>query len=450
MSSRSVHSANSGSNPGNGNGASHIPSLSEAEIAMDRRAIMRKIRVHQRNRGQVGEEYGTDFVPYPHPCTNGSGSNSNMSNGGGNGGSGRMNWDEKKASSASNLRGVGVQPGMPEEEEGMMMEDATEGFESMEHALNYSSGRSVGGSVHSAGSGSHRSMHSHNSSGSSRVSRPPPVPPPQSSSSSSGQSWPNSQQRLHQPSVRFDASSFKTDGQQSVTSTANTSTTKTPYKQPYSYRKRQLIHVLYLMICAALVFSFAFLIEAQKLMNYAASPFFKSGTSSLASAVENGFGADGGEMYDSSSSSSSSALSQSMPSPPQLTIEEKRMEDIKSIISPHISTPESLQLLHTPQYRALYWLAVEDGRRLTIPTSSTQKSKLIQRYILALLYFALDGKRWVHDFKFMTALDECRWNMQVEDENGEVYTGGVGGCDNYGLIQTIALCKFSCVCGFFS
>ena len=60
--------------------------------------------------------------------------------------------------------------------------------------------------------------------------------------------------------------------------------------------------------------------------------------------------------------------------------------------------------ISTPQYKAVQWLIHDDrdGRDKEDP-------RLVQRYILALLYFALNGEEWVNQDGFVTDEDECFW-----------------------------------------
>jgi len=58
--------------------------------------------------------------------------------------------------------------------------------------------------------------------------------------------------------------------------------------------------------------------------------------------------------------------------------------------------------LTTPQGQATRWLLNEDG----FPVPNTSK-KVLQRYILSVLYFAMDGHNWTYNDGFLTESDEC-------------------------------------------
>lgn len=70
---------------------------------------------------------------------------------------------------------------------------------------------------------------------------------------------------------------------------------------------------------------------------------------------------------------------------------------------------------YSPQYRASLWLATVDQRRLKIPDADVQSSSLeeylfVQRYVLAVLFFATGGlDSWAYSLRFLTGSHECYW-----------------------------------------
>ena len=68
--------------------------------------------------------------------------------------------------------------------------------------------------------------------------------------------------------------------------------------------------------------------------------------------------------------------------------------------------------MYSPQYRAALWIATVDQRRLVVPVhgeSSSAEYPFLQRYALAVLFFATGGERWVFQTHFLTGLHECSW-----------------------------------------
>jgi hypothetical protein len=63
----------------------------------------------------------------------------------------------------------------------------------------------------------------------------------------------------------------------------------------------------------------------------------------------------------------------------------------------------------SPQNLALNWAAFEDGAR--VPLSDT--SRLITRYVLAVLYYSTEGSGWVDSANFLSSSHECDWRSVV-------------------------------------
>ena len=56
---------------------------------------------------------------------------------------------------------------------------------------------------------------------------------------------------------------------------------------------------------------------------------------------------------------------------------------------------------HQPQYRASMWMADDDPMNLELSEAGFE-----QRYILALLYFSMDGPQWVEQNGWLSELLE--------------------------------------------
>ena len=79
-----------------------------------------------------------------------------------------------------------------------------------------------------------------------------------------------------------------------------------------------------------------------------------------------------------------------------------------------------LHNLDTPQGKAFDWLLNKDGRAL-----HPDAENLVQRYVLAVLYFSTAGQNWiVGSSHWMNALHECHWKRT---SRGVTY--GVTECD---------------------
>jgi Leucine-rich repeat (LRR) protein len=80
----------------------------------------------------------------------------------------------------------------------------------------------------------------------------------------------------------------------------------------------------------------------------------------------------------------------------------------------------------------------------------TQEWQILQRYVLAYLYFATFGSGWTHQLNFLADVDECEWFQVVEtwiaeddntprDERGNTTKAGVSSCDQEGRITGLVL-----------
>ena len=74
----------------------------------------------------------------------------------------------------------------------------------------------------------------------------------------------------------------------------------------------------------------------------------------------------------------------------------------------HAISGESIGDVSTPQNKAYDWLVNEDPANLDVDNLTDEA--LSQRYIVALLYFSLDGGNWFDQYDFLTASHVCTWN----------------------------------------
>ena len=98
-----------------------------------------------------------------------------------------------------------------------------------------------------------------------------------------------------------------------------------------------------------------------------------------------------------------------------------------------ISAKSALQKAGSPQYQAVAWLASVDPLRLE------PSRELIQRYVLALLYFATRGTTWNDTANFLSPQHECAWAREEIIMDGfESVAFGVG-CNTDLEVETIFL-----------
>lgn len=83
----------------------------------------------------------------------------------------------------------------------------------------------------------------------------------------------------------------------------------------------------------------------------------------------------------------------------------------------------------TPEADALYWISYDDPGALD---PHAPIDKVIQRFVLATLYFSTKGSDWEHSFDFMTHHDVCDWNHQGDSKGGAY-------CDKNGFVDSLIL-----------
>jgi hypothetical protein len=96
------------------------------------------------------------------------------------------------------------------------------------------------------------------------------------------------------------------------------------------------------------------------------------------------------------------------------------------------------------QYRAAHWIAVEDLERVHIPVNLDENSfQFVQRYVLAVLYFALNGSKWNNPLNFVSDLHECSWYKTIPNDSGELLAVGVS-CDDRLQVRNLVIRKCCC------
>lgn len=97
----------------------------------------------------------------------------------------------------------------------------------------------------------------------------------------------------------------------------------------------------------------------------------------------------------------------------------------------------------SPQSKAARWLAEEDRLNLETPNGnifSDEGYDYLQRYVLALDYYALDGPNWRHQFNFLTGSHFCSWGGFQVTSSGIIPVGvGCSGTASDHFITTIFL-----------
>ena len=116
---------------------------------------------------------------------------------------------------------------------------------------------------------------------------------------------------------------------------------------------------------------------------------------------------------------------------------------VSLISSVSFDNGQALQSPGTPQHQAMQWL-LQDVDNSATPSSSDNNAKLIQRYVLAVLFFAWNGHEWDKRHMFATGVHECSWFDSNVNRDEKTYALGVT-CDSNLHVQNLLLRKFCCV-----
>jgi hypothetical protein len=107
-----------------------------------------------------------------------------------------------------------------------------------------------------------------------------------------------------------------------------------------------------------------------------------------------------------------------------------RYSEVRQVLL-DVSSSELLDDPTSAQYMTMEWLVKEDEAQVP----PTEPFVLIQRFIIALFYFAFRGSAWWKDYGFLSGTNICEWN-----------DNGYGGCfcsnNNSNAVKMLSLCKF--------
>ena len=88
----------------------------------------------------------------------------------------------------------------------------------------------------------------------------------------------------------------------------------------------------------------------------------------------------------------------------------------------------------TPQHAAANWIANIDKDKYVIPSHAEADMHLsyyfVQRYVLAVLYYAMGGENWTYKSRFLSKAVTCEWNQGFKLDNVQRYDFGVKCADN--------------------
>ncbi len=93
----------------------------------------------------------------------------------------------------------------------------------------------------------------------------------------------------------------------------------------------------------------------------------------------------------------------------------ERFEQVKTLLTDGgITSATEFQQPTSPQYKAAAWISNDDELEMDIPASIDEDSYLfVQRYVMAVFYYALGGENWINTASFLTGEDTCDWSFDI-------------------------------------
>jgi hypothetical protein len=119
------------------------------------------------------------------------------------------------------------------------------------------------------------------------------------------------------------------------------------------------------------------------------------------------------------------------------------------LVSAGLSTNDDLSDADSPQYKAAEWISNGDPLRLPIPEGKESRTAFVERYALAVFFFATSGEEWLFNLGFVSGKPTCAWNRvfvfpgSVPGETRTLNLGAV--CNTAAEVTSLSLrkCCFS-------
>jgi Leucine-rich repeat (LRR) protein len=109
-------------------------------------------------------------------------------------------------------------------------------------------------------------------------------------------------------------------------------------------------------------------------------------------------------------------------SPEPLPTTDTRIFEVSTmIVNMGWAEGKAINTANTPQWKAAQWLANDDPMQMKIEVVE----ELMNRYLLATIYFALGGENWDYDLNWLSAGSVCTWNSYFESKVGVKVQVGV-------------------------
>lgn len=116
------------------------------------------------------------------------------------------------------------------------------------------------------------------------------------------------------------------------------------------------------------------------------------------------------------------------------------------LVENKVSQLEQIMEVGSPQNWAVKWIAEQDAMQLPVPSEllGPDGTNFVSRYVVALLYYALNGSNWSYQLSFLSENDICDWNdifVAEKGVDGRFFRVGIA-CNN-GIVTTVQLRTYS-------
>jgi hypothetical protein len=127
---------------------------------------------------------------------------------------------------------------------------------------------------------------------------------------------------------------------------------------------------------------------------------------------------------------------------PNVDANPTRIAEMKHfLVNNKISHPDTFSNPSTAQSKAATFLAIQDELALPIPENQEAARRLVQRYVLTVFYYALDGPEWKDQLNFLSPEDSCFWFSKITLSPTEVYSLGASCSDTPKVVDSLLIRK---------
>ena len=108
----------------------------------------------------------------------------------------------------------------------------------------------------------------------------------------------------------------------------------------------------------------------------------------------------------------------------------RRADVVDYLVALSISSKTALETPGTPQCDAATWIADDDAFYMPIPPGTNKHNRFVERYALAVFFYATDGPNWHYNLNFLAPMDHCYWSQIFRTSSNALLQLGVYKCED--------------------